>query len=778
MSKYKMLLRAAWKRQKFSVLALFLMITISALCLFSAITLYVSGMADVEQKMERLGFGDFTVWVSAQPERLLAEIEQIPDVESAVLQDIVYAGYEVNGNHSDNEGQLTAYDGGISYRFIDRNGEVTDVSEISQGSVYVSPAMETMFDVHIGDEIQFNLSRTNGRKAFTVAGYFEDAFMGSSMIDMKSFLISGADYEAVLKMMADAAAIDVLGRSGAMIHIVKDEAGGLSDAAFYEEIQEHTEIARYTEFTYRKDSILSYMLLLQNIVAGFLMIFSVVLFIICLIMIKHSLTLVIEQEKGDMAILRTIGLSGSILRSVYVTLYGGSGLLGLLLGAAFCGTAARHIAQGMVTSIGMLVEIELPALPLFIVFAVFMAVLAGSVLGQTGKILQIAPMQTLRETKSTAKVHSRFSRNGLLYYIAYREVLADRKKYISLCLIALILTVFLSVIGHMGAWLGPNGEGLMNAFSVAAHDLGVQPLNQTVPMDEIERVINWYSPVTEVYELAMQSVTVNGQEYTANVLDDTGWFHVLNGTVCDEDSILITDTVAGELDLQIGDTVRVAAEGRMQEYQVSGIYQCANGMGSNIGMSREGYAKVGNITGYIWCRHYILEDGNMRDYAYDYLEENYRGIDVHTNSWSGLSGIVFVMHALIVMLYVVTAVIILITVALAAGKLLQSEKSDMAIYKSLGLHTEKLRISFALRFLIVTFAGAILGFIAAGILADPLIGTVFKSFGIGEFTVGFSVLGNVMPLLVIPVLFTLSAWIYSARLSKVSIVELIAENGE
>ncbi|MCM1183056.1 MAG: hypothetical protein NC337_06765 [Roseburia sp.] len=318
----------------------------------------------------------------------------------------------------------------------------------------------------------------------------------------------------------------------------------------------------------------------------------------------------------------------------------------------------------------------------------------------------------------------------------------------------------------------------MNAFSVAAHDLGVQPLNQTVPMDEIERVINWYSPVTETYELAMQSVTVNGQEYTANVLDDTGWFHVLGGTVCDEDSILITDTVAGELDLQIGDTVRVAAGGRMQEYQVSGIYQCANGMGSNIGMSLEGYAKIGDITGYIWCRHYILEDGNMRDYAYDYLEEHYRGIDVHTNSWSGLSGIVFVMHALIVLLYVVTAVVILITVALVAGKLLQSEKSDMAIYKSLGLHTGKLRISFALRFLIVVFAGAVLGAVASEILADPLIGAVFKSFGIGEFTAGFSVLGNVMPLVVIPVLFALSAWIYSARLSRVSIVELIAEDGE
>ena len=43
----------------------------------------------------------------------------------------------------------------------------------------------------------------------------------------------------------------------------------------------------------------------------------------------------------------------------------------------------------------------------------------------------------------------------------------------------------------------------MNTFSVADHDLGVQPFNASVPMDEIERIINWYSPVIETYELAM-----------------------------------------------------------------------------------------------------------------------------------------------------------------------------------------------------------------------------------------------------------------------------------
>ncbi|MDE6318771.1 MAG: ABC transporter permease, partial [Lachnospiraceae bacterium] len=310
------------------------------------------------------------------------------------------------------------------------------------------------------------------------------------------------------------------------------------------------------------------------------------------------------------------------------------------------------------------------------------------------------------------------------------------------------------------------------------HDLGVQPFNRDVPMDEIERVIEWYSPIQETYELAMESVTVNGQEYEANVLNDTNWFHILRGRVCDGDSILITDTVASELQLSIGDTVRVSANGRVESYRISGIYQCANGMGSNIGMSMEGYSRIGDITGYIWCYHYILENGNMRDFAMNYLQEHYRGIDVHTNSWSGLNGIVFMMHVLIVVIYLIAAVFILVSVALISGKLLRAETGNMAVYKSMGLSTQRLRLSFALRFLIVVTAGTFGGILFSAVFADGMIRRLFRSFGIGDFHAGVGIMGTLLPFIVIPVLFFLFAWAFSAKLKQVSIVTLITENDD
>ena len=771
----KMLLLAAVKRQKGSIIGIFLLVWIFSACIFSSLTLFISGKIHVKGEMERLGFGELTIWVNGDEVSLAEQIKALPDVEEAYAQPLIFSGYEINGGYSDNEGQLIVYDGMVDYRFLNADGTQAAAPEIAEGTVYISPAMQSGFDVTIGDTIQFELSRREGIVSLTVAGYFADGFMGSSMIDMKSFLINASDYEKMQAILRNAKETDVLGRNGAMVHVFQREDSALTAVEFNAGIHENTDISLYTEFSYRRESILSYMLLLQNILCGFLIAFSAVLAAICLIVTGHSLSALIGQDKKDMAALKTIGVSGKRIQSTYLTAYGGVTLAGLITGLFCSGMIARILAQGLVSSTGMLVAVRLPIVPIVLLFGVFFLLFAMFLKLRTRRILKIAPVQTFQESVGGA-VASKLRKASLEWDIAVREIQSRRWNYVALCLVAFVLTIFLSVVGRMGSWLGPVGEGLMNAFSVADHDLGVQPFNREVPMDEIERVINWYSPIRETYELAMQSVTVNGQEYEANVLNDIEWFHLMEGELPDGGSILITETVANELELGIGDTVCVAANGRAEEYGISGIYQCANGMGSNIGMSMEGYSKIGDITGFIWCYHYVLEDGAMRDYAMNYLQKNYRGIDVHTNSWSGLDGIVAMMHGLIGVIYLVAAFFILISVALSTGKLLTYEAGTMAVYKSMGLSTKKLRRSFAFRFLIVSVAGTVCGLLVSAVAADGAVSMILKNFGIGQFRSGFSILGNILPLFILPTLFYIFAWAFSAKIKQVSIINLINEN--
>ena len=385
MKKCHMLLIAAWKKQKKSICGIFLLVAVLSLCLFSSLTLYVSGRQSVKAEMERLGFGSLTIWVSGAGEGLAEEIETIPDVEQVTYQPLIFSGYEVNGSYSDNEGQLLYPDGLVPYRLTDESGNVLPVhesgisegyisgqsasgrsdsgdytSEIAQGTVYISPAMKSAFDVEIGDSIQFELSRKDGIYSLTVAGFFADGFMGSSMIDMKSFLTSKEDYAAMQEIIYDATDVDVLGREGAMLHVFQSQESPLSALDFHRAIQEGTDVSLFTEFCYRQESILDYMLLLQNILSGFLIAFSFVLFVVCLIVTGHSLSAVVEQDKKDMAVLKTLGMHGGEIRNVYFLLYGGVILVGMLFGLCFAEWIAGLLAKGLVTSTGMLVSIKLP----------------------------------------------------------------------------------------------------------------------------------------------------------------------------------------------------------------------------------------------------------------------------------------------------------------------------------------------------------------------------------------------------------------------------------
>lgn len=776
MVKYKILLKPEWRKQKFPVLSIFFMMFVLSLFLFLSVTLLNSGRFSVEKEMERLNFGDFTAWVINYPEELPGTISRIPDTAEVMVQDIIFAGYEANGKYSDNEGQLMFYNKQFPYNFINEDGKRIKGSMPEPGTIYVSPAMQQIYGIKAGDSITFELSRTNGKKTFIIAGFFEDAFMGSSMIDMKSFIVNNGDYQEMCHEIQEAGKNNALAGSGAMLHISKAHGSQLTDTEFYQKLIEETELSRYTEFTYRKNSIMDYMLLLQNILAGFLAAFSILLFLVCTVITGHSLETVIGQEKNNMAALKMAGLPGGVIQQVYIFLYGGSGVSGVAAGLFLSIFIPGKIAKAMVSSTGMLIDIKFPVKENILIFVLLLMFNIWLVCVKTGRILAIRPIQVTGGTEARKHTRTHIGRKHLPLNIAVREVMANKKKYIALFLVAALLTFFTGIINNINSWTGRNGEGLMDAFSVAAHDLGVQPFNSGVPMDEIERVINWYSPVIDKYELAMQSVAVNGHEYTANILNRTELFHIIKGEEPEGNEILITNTVADGLGINIGSIVKVSAMGRVEEYRVSGIYQCANGMGANIGMTVPGYSQIGDVTGFIWCYHYILKDGDMRDYAYKYLEENYKEIDVHTNSWQGLGGIVKVIHTVVLAVYIIAFCIILLVTALIASKILLSEIPDLAIYRSLGFTGKQLVMLFALRFFIVAAAGAGTGSILQALSGRKILSNIFRMFGIGEFKTEPDLAVYLIPFTIIPLMFLFFALIYSGKAKNASIISLIEQN--
>ena len=780
----KTLLKSNLKSHRGTILGVFVLILLVSLSLGTVLTAWLNSSRYVDSELGRLGYGDLTAWVSGLSDAALLaeEVSTLDEVESVGVQSLIFSEYEIGEQESDSEGQLITYDPvHYPYKFFadDLSGYQAAPAEIAQGEVYVSASMASMFGVQAGDFITFPIARSGGDVTFTVAGFYEDPFMGSSMIGMKGFLICGQDHEEIAGMIEESGA-DSLAREGFMLHISGVSGSALTAAQFNAFLNENTSLTGYVEFTHSREAISGFMLTLQNVFTSLLLAFVLILLLASMAVLSHSIGSTIEQDYTNMGILKTMGFTSGKLRIIQVLQYLITAVCGMGLGLLLSIPAAGFICRMTVTTTGLLIPSTLPIGICLLALAVILLLLMGFVWLRTGKIRRISPVSAIRGTwkKSQESKRTAFpiQKKGLTCWLALRQLLSDKRRYMGACLVAVLLVFFASLIGRVDAWLGPNGEGLMDAFNPADLHIAAQPMGETT-IEQVEQTIESYTSITDSYDLAMPSVSVNGVDMTANVITQPERFHLLSGQTCREaDEVVLTEFVAADLGVSVGDTVTLAGSLGSEEYVVSGIYQCANDMGMNIGMNREGYDLVGEESPIMWCTHYFLADPSLQPEIMQALQDSYGGdVYLHENSWPGLYGILSAMQALMIFLYAMVIFFVLVVTLLTAGKLLRAEQKDLSIYRTLGFSAGRLRRSFALRFGVVALLGSILGTIFSAFLTDPLVAVLMRMEGISNFSSQLGIFTVLLPGIVVIMLFLLFAYFAAGKIRKTPLASLAEE---
>lgn len=759
------------RRHKGSLAGIFVLIFLVSVSLVSVMTVWRNSGKYVKDEMNRLGFGTITAWVSGIPDikMLTEEIDGLSGVEGTGVQPVIFSEYEVNGQESDSEGQLVTYEPeSYPYKFFADNmgSYVTDAVNIRSGEIYVSPSLHSMFGVELGDEISFLIARNGGKVTFKVKGWFEDPFMGSSMIGMKSFLICSEDHEKIA-VMIHGTGIDGLARDGYMVHIFQSASG--SAAQFNAVLNRDTALLQYAEFTHSDSAIYGFMMTLQNVFTGLLLAFVLILILVSLIVMGHSISSSLEQDMEDTGILKTIGFTTKKLQKIQMLLYLAPVFLGIAIGVLGAVPVSLAASRMTLTTTGVLIPAGIPfavcAPALLLVFGV----LAGFVWLRTEQLEKITPMKAIRGADRNGGMgkagHSPIHQRHLSFWLALRLVVSGKKRYLGAFFIAVFLVFFTSLIGRIDSWLGPDGKGLMDAFNPSDLHIAAQPMGKATNED-VERTIEEYTHIIDQYMLAMPSISVEGSDYTANVITQPERFHMLKGQTCMEsDEVVLTEFVAADLNVEVGDTVSVSAGLGNAEYRVSGIYQCANDMGANVGLSREGYQRIGKETANMWCVHYFIEDVDKQPQVMKALDAAYGGdVYLHENSWPGLYGILSAMELLMYFMYGTVVILIFVITALTGSKLLVMEQKDMGVYRSFGFTAMQLRISFALRFGMVSLLGALIGVVCSAFLTDPLVAALLRMFGISNFSSHLAIGNALLPALVVIISFTIFAWAVAGKI--------------
>lgn len=765
----KSVLIKAFSKSHFASLAgifVFVFIVSSAVCALIS-TWHSTNLYEAEQ-LKLSGYKDVTFWISKlkDADPILSSIENLELVGDVSSERIIFADYEMNQKESDSEAQLIVYEND-NYKFfkMDSKNRIADFESnsinITNGTVYLPASMISGFNAKIGDEIHIVTARNGVRTAFKVAGFFEDPVAGSTMIGMKRFLINSSDYEN-LCMISDYAGIDGLARTGFLIHVEQAESESkLSDVDFVKYLNQNTRLPRYTEQVHSQSVILGFMMLLQNIFTAIFAAFVIVLLVVTICVLIHTIKSDIQSERKNCGILKELGYSEGKIADIFALVFIAPVVLGMCTGFAFSFVLSDLIVKMLITSSGLLVQVRIPIIfccgtLLFILLILIISVIAG-----TNAIKNIAPLEAVVEfTRSEKPVRkNELHKNCFQFHLAIRQIITKKSAYVGVLVVSLLLVFFASMAGRLDSWLGKNGEGLMDAFNPANHHLGVQSFGQAT-LEDLEKIIQSQSEITEYYVLAMPMLILNGTNYKANVISAPNKFHILRGKTCaGKNEVVITEFLLADLGLKIGDTVVIASRTGRDTFTISGTYQCANDMGANFGITQEAYLAIAEDNPAIWCHHYFIREPEKRIAIMETLEETYgTEIHVHENAWPGLYSILSAMKLLIMCMYILSAVFVISAVFLSTRKLLKEEELNLKRYQLLGYKTSSLGLSFVLRFVIVCALGAVNAFTLSCIFTDPLANVLVRMAGISGFESHPTILQSITPIVILIFSAAVGAW--------------------
>lgn len=787
--KYWVLLRSNIRKQKGSYIAILLLMLIISLTLSSVLTLWCNSERYLQSEMDRLNFGDVIYWIYDIPdfEDLEQDIRELPDISGVVSDQFIAASGSLNAKAMSYL-FIRAYDAeNTPFHLFDGNSDEYAQTSVSlqNGEAYVPVSFRSIYNAVIGDVFYLNMA-DGTEVSYVIRGFFEDPTAGSSIMGMKNLFVNSADFELLrcktFPLVKNSSPEDAA--LGYTLHIVQNPQSSLTHKELQRNVSEKTDINSCVVMAHSREMVLGFMLLLQKVFIAFLVTFAAVLVVVALIVISHSITSGIEQDYVNLGILKALGFTGEHLRIAQCLFYMTALGIGMLSGTLASHPLVSVLGNILLPVMGILPSSQLPMAEILLLFSAILVLIFLFLLARTGKIGRIKPIVAIRNGSGdifwTGHFQPQLHGKCLQFWLAVRQIFSGKKHYIGACLVTALLVLFLSLCGRIQSWIGEDGGGLKTTMGMASvegrtYDFAVLYPNETI-RSEAEQLLSDKTKLLANYQSLSVSAKLDDMDYLMNVISNTEYFHILEGRTCKYDNeIVITETVAAEMSLSVGDSVTVSFGSRNADYIISGINQCANDMGANFSMGQNGYARISDETDRFY-QNYVLENNSLKETLIQELKTRYGDtVKIDENNWSGIEGIVSASRALNLVMYVISMIFSLIAVYMTGSRILFQEQHDLGIYKALGFLSSRLRLSFAIRFALVSGIGALIGILLSIYLTDPIVSRVFLMFGVSSFHSDLNTVSMLLPAVFVVVIFFLCAYLVSVKMKHTDPGVLISE---
>lgn len=484
----------------------------------------------------------------------------------------------------------------------------------------------------------------------------------------------------------------------------------------------------------------------QGICSAIMSVMAFFVLLIALVVIVSNIINYIQVNIKNLGALKAVGYTSKQLVSSLLLQFLGLTFIAALVGAALSYALFPAINIMMIAQTGIPYAIRFLPLPVIISLIILGGAVALSVWFSARRINKIEPITALR---SGVRTHN-FKRNRvplektkapLNLALALKTTFSEIKHNITVCITMLVLSLVVVFSGLMIENIIVDMTPFLNLIVGETADSAINV--QTEIEDDFLEVLNSDSRTEKVYLYTSLNVShVGGAELMATLCDD--FSKVNNQSVVFkgrfpryENEIAIAAKYAKEKGFGVGDEIEITANGKTEKYLISGFTQITNNLGRDCLLTRQGYARLGEI---INVTYYInLAEGVDIDAFNEEMKWNFEGnvnTVINVNATIGAAAGVYVslMTIIVIAILILSAVIIAFVLYLLVRTMLNNKKRDYGILKSLGFTTKQLILQTALSFMPAIIISTVIGLIISCLTINPLLSLFFSSLGIVKCT--------------------------------------------
>ena len=668
-------------------------------------------------------------------------------------------------------------------------------NRLKKGEIYLPYGLKSEFGAKSGDKISMEfLGET---REFTIKGFVQEAFMGTNIMGYKTVFISPEEFtelhDTVVGRIEDESDIWA---AGDVVFVFTSDKADKSMLVTLRKLNLETKVTDLAWMNVDRESSEHYSGMFIKIIMAVVTGFSVLLFIIFLIIAGHNISTEMDIDYVNLGVLKSQGVTNGMIRRMYMLEYLAAELIGILLGMGISIPVERIMSRLFFSMTGILPMNRLMIFEGLIITAVLFFATTLYILLFTGKATKVTPVKAITNGKDDFYFSNSFNapitKRGLMLSLGFRQITSAPKRYISIMVVTTLLIFMVITSQLMSGFI--RSKDALASMGEPFCEVEFAPKGSDVDfkVKDVEDIVEKYTKIRGRVYKSHTYVSVNGENTLVQIKAYPEEFSsVYRGRVNKYDNeIVITEQIAKLLDISIGDTVTIARGEISAEYMVVGIYQTMNDVGKAISMSLDGFSRLRKDTSSKYTVDMLnmygisIEDEDAGDKIKAEVKEKYGdGVAIETYKYSdidssnGPNGSEFYMAAdgSGILIYALTFVFALVTVVMICAKTFIQERRDIAITRALGMKVRSIRLQFALRFALIALLSGLIASLIGRCLAHRLLALVFSLFGIPHIELTYNPVAFIIPVLAFAVCYMLFGYMSARKVKKVSTRELITE---